>query len=209
MTPEEKREHLRATLPTKLAMEVESIEGGRIACPCCMKAFQQASRQGDEDLYVKSSGREASIRQMIRDKHVVKLAIRHHPEKGRILVAVEDIPEGTFIMEYGGQLISGEEAVRREAAYNHAGCGSYMYFFEHNGRQHCVDATAEISSYGKGRLLSHSRAHQNLRPGKTTMLGVPRLYFTASQHIPAGTELQYDYGERDAKVVEQLKWLAE
>lgn len=48
MTPEEKREHLRATLPTKLAMEVESIEGGRIACPCCMKAFQQASRQGGE-----------------------------------------------------------------------------------------------------------------------------------------------------------------
>jgi SET domain-containing protein len=134
-------------------------------------------------------------------------------------------------MEYVGQLIDEKEALRREALYRTVDCGSYMFFFEHNSKTHwyvsrlaafvscmpplhtelpvcSIDATAELPTYGNGRLLSHSRANPNLKPEKVVIDGVPRLCLVALHFIPAGSELQYDYGERDAETLKHFSWLA-
>lgn len=62
--------------------------------------------------------------------------------------------------------------------------------------------------YGNGRLLSHSRANPNLKPEKVVIAGVPRLCLVAKHTIYAGTELQYDYGERDPETLKHFTWLA-
>ena len=38
------------------------------------------------------------------------------------------------MLEYAGELLSKEEADRREIRYNQTGCGSYMFYFKHKGQ---------------------------------------------------------------------------
>jgi len=133
--------------------------------------------------------------------------VRDEPDRGRCVFAAGFLPRGAFVAEYAGQLITGTEAAAREAAYRAGAYGSYMFFFEHGGRQHCVDATAERREYGVGRLISHSRRGPNLVPRKVVVDGVPRLALMARRDITYGEELAYDYGERDKAVLEAFSWL--
>ena len=76
------------------------------------------------------------LKDMILSGHQEPVRIASHPDKGRILLTEGVIEEGEFVMEYVGQLIDEKEALRREQLYSQANCGSYMFFFEHNGRTH-------------------------------------------------------------------------
>ena len=59
-----------------------------------------------------------------------------------------------------------------------------------------------------GRLINHSKYSGNITT-KKCFFEKPRLYFVAKRYIPAGTELLYDYGDRDPETLRELPWLRE
>ena len=67
-----------------------------------------------------------------------------------------------------------------------------------------LDATAESGKLG--RLLNHSRKG-NCHTKVVAIDDRPYLVLMASQHIAAGTELTYDYGDRSREATEAHPWL--
>ena len=54
-------------------------------------------------------------------------------EKGRGVKSTRYFKKGEYIVEYAGELISGNEAKLREKTYNSSQC--YMFFFEDKGKK--------------------------------------------------------------------------
>ncbi len=148
-----------------------------------------------------------AIEHLLRIDYTAPHILRDIPGRGRCVYAAGFIPKGAFVAEYAGQLITQKEATRREGLYASEGLGSYMFFFEHAGQGHCVDATAERREYGVGRLINHSRKNPNLNPRKVVVDGVPRIALMAKRNITYGEELAYDYGERDSAALKVFSWL--
>lgn len=107
---------------------------------------------------------------------------------GRGVYARVDIPAGTRVIEYAGELITKAEALRREnerlerARRGEDGC---VYIFELNKR-------FDLDGRDRGnvaRLINHSCA-PNCR--SETVRG--HIWIIANRDIPAGTELTFDYG---------------
>uniref|UniRef100_A0A8D0BPL4 [histone H3]-lysine(9) N-methyltransferase n=1 Tax=Salvator merianae TaxID=96440 RepID=A0A8D0BPL4_SALMN len=103
---------------------------------------------------------------------------------------MQDIPVGTFVCEYVGELISDSEANVREE-------DCYLFDLGNKDRDvYCIDARF----YGNiSRFINHFcepnliavrvfMSHQDLR--------FPRIAFFSSRHIQAGEEIGFDYGER-------------
>ena len=132
------------------------------------------------------------------------------PCKGRGVIATKTFCKGDFVVEYAGDRITWEEARKREKAYAaNPAIGCYMYYFSANGRNFCIDATAESGRLG--RLLNHSRRNPNCC---TKLVWVPsskqlepHLVINAKQDIVKGEELTYDYGDRDKKSLQSHPWL--
>lgn len=132
------------------------------------------------------------------------------PFKGRGVIATKPFHKGDFVVEYAGDQISWEEARKREVEYSqNPNIGCYMYYFSANGRNFCIDATAESGRLG--RLLNHSRRNPNCC---TKLVWIPsskqlepHLVINAKQDIIAGEELTYDYGDRDKKSIASHPWL--
>ncbi|XP_070176333.1 uncharacterized protein [Littorina saxatilis] len=101
-----------------------------------------------------------------------------------------DIPKGTFICEYIGELISDSEADRRED-------DSYLFDLDNkDGDTYCLDAR----KYGNvARFINHL-CEPNLVPVKVFIehqdLRFPRICFFSSRDIKAYEELGFDYGEK-------------
>lgn len=127
--------------------------------------------------------------------------------KGRGVVATKPFHRGDFVVEYAGDLIDLSLAKKREDKYSEdSDVGCYMYYFNHNNRRYCVDATAESGQLG--RLLNHSKSHSNCY---TKVIGIgkrPYLILMAAGNIKVGEELLYDYGDRSKSSVESHPWLA-
>ncbi|XP_042334648.1 histone-lysine N-methyltransferase EHMT1 [Sceloporus undulatus] len=103
---------------------------------------------------------------------------------------MQNIPLGTFVCEYVGELISDSEANVREE-------DCYLFDLGNKDREiYCIDARF----YGNiSRFINHFcepnliavrvfMSHQDLR--------FPRIAFFSSRHIQAGEEIGFDYGER-------------
>ena len=69
----------------------------------------------------------------------------------------------------------------------------------------CVDATEESGMLG--RLINHRKKNANLIPRTFIVNNSPKVVFIAATDIAIGDELFFDYGERRADVVKELKWL--
>ncbi|XP_046344023.1 histone-lysine N-methyltransferase EHMT2-like isoform X4 [Haliotis rufescens] len=101
-----------------------------------------------------------------------------------------DIPQGTFICEYIGELISDSEADRRED-------DSYLFDLDNkDGETYCIDAR----KYGNiSRFINHL-CEPNVVPVKVFVdhqdLRFPRICFFSSREIKAHEELGFDYGEK-------------
>lgn len=80
-----------------------------------------------------------------------------------------------------------------------------MYYFKHEGRDYCLDATKPTGRLG--RLINHSRKRPNCKPQVRTYRGKPRLIFLALRDIQPGEEILYDYGETDKHVLDSMPWL--
>uniref|UniRef100_A0A8C4F0P8 Euchromatic histone-lysine N-methyltransferase 2 n=1 Tax=Dicentrarchus labrax TaxID=13489 RepID=A0A8C4F0P8_DICLA len=101
-----------------------------------------------------------------------------------------DIPQGSFICEYVGELISDAEADVRED-------DSYLFDLDNkDGEVYCIDARY----YGNiSRFINHL-CDPNLIPVRVFMLHqdlrFPRIAFFSSRDILSGQELGFDYGDR-------------
>uniref|UniRef100_A0A8C6Z0D3 [histone H3]-lysine(9) N-methyltransferase n=1 Tax=Nothoprocta perdicaria TaxID=30464 RepID=A0A8C6Z0D3_NOTPE len=103
---------------------------------------------------------------------------------------MQDIPLGTFVCEYVGELISDSEADVREE-------DSYLFDLDNkDGEVYCIDARF----YGNiSRFINHL-CEPNLIPVRVFMshqdLRFPRIAFFSTRHIEAGEEIGFDYGGR-------------
>ncbi|KAM6244073.1 histone-lysine N-methyltransferase EHMT1 isoform 3-T3 [Porphyrio hochstetteri] len=103
---------------------------------------------------------------------------------------MQDIPPGTFVCEYVGELISDAEADVREE-------DSYLFDLDNkDGDVYCIDARF----YGNiSRFINHF-CEPNLIPVRVFMshqdLRFPRIAFFSTRHIEAGEEIGFDYGDR-------------
>ncbi|XP_059514521.1 histone-lysine N-methyltransferase EHMT1 isoform X6 [Myotis daubentonii] len=103
---------------------------------------------------------------------------------------LQDIPVGTFVCEYVGELISDSEADVREE-------DSYLFDLDNkDGELYCIDARF----YGNvSRFINH-HCEPNLVPVRVFMshqdLRFPRIAFFSTRLIEAGEQLGFDYGQR-------------
>ena len=145
---------------------------------------------------------EASL--ALTDDKLHGLIVVNTKDKGRGVQAAKDFSQGDFVVEYAGELLEIEEAEEREKNYG-KDIGSYMYFFEHNGKKYCIDATAESERIG--RLINHSRISPNCMTKVAEVNNVPRLYFSAMKSISEGDEILYDYKDRSKEATTANPWL--
>uniref|UniRef100_A0AC35UHV6 Histone-lysine N-methyltransferase n=1 Tax=Rhabditophanes sp. KR3021 TaxID=114890 RepID=A0AC35UHV6_9BILA len=103
------------------------------------------------------------------------------------LFAAVDIPIDQYIVDYGGELISAQEAVNRQKEYsdNNVVDPNIIGLDQDN----FIDAT-KTSSVAK--FINHS-CEANCYPHVTEFDGVKKLVFVTDQEIKAGDELTYDY----------------
>ncbi|XP_074474905.1 histone-lysine N-methyltransferase EHMT1 isoform X2 [Sebastes fasciatus] len=127
-----------------------------------------------------------------------RLQLFRTSKKGWGVRAVQDIPQGTFVCEYVGEIISEAEAEMRQN-------DTYLFSLDDKPQDlYCVDARF----YGNiSRFLNHMcepnlfacrvfTTHQDLR--------FPHIAFFASENIKAGEELGFNYGDHFWEVKSKL-----
>ncbi|XP_077691886.1 histone-lysine N-methyltransferase EHMT1 isoform X6 [Eretmochelys imbricata] len=120
----------------------------------------------------------------------VRLQLYRTQNMGWGVRSMQDIPLGTFVCEYVGELISDSEADVREE-------DSYLFDLDNkDGEVYCIDARF----YGNiSRFINHL-CEPNLTPVRVFMshqdLRFPRIAFFSTRQIEAGEEIGFDYGDR-------------
>ncbi|XP_022652251.1 histone-lysine N-methyltransferase EHMT2-like isoform X2 [Varroa jacobsoni] len=104
--------------------------------------------------------------------------------------ALQEIPKGSFVCEYVGEVITDKEADQREE-------DSYLFDLENrDGDTFCIDAR----HYGNvSRFINHA-CEPNVHPVRVYVdhhdLRFPRIALFATRDIAAGEQLGFDYGEK-------------
>ncbi|TMS03333.1 Histone-lysine N-methyltransferase EHMT1 [Larimichthys crocea] len=119
----------------------------------------------------------------------VRLQLFKTQKMGWGVKAMQDIPQGTFICEYVGEIISDSEADKREN-------DSFLFTLDNKvGDVHCIDARL----FGNiGRFINHLCEPNVLAVRVFTMhqdLRFPRIAFFSSRPIKAGDQIGFDYGD--------------
>lgn len=123
------------------------------------------------------------------------------PGIGRGIKTTRSFQRNDILMRYFGEIVTENEARRRERAGPKVG-HFYRFDFHFNEKKYVLDATTDDGSYG--RLINHSKKDANVSPKQIDLDGIP-----ARVDIDVGTELRYDYGVRDKEVLEANPWLSE
>uniref|UniRef100_A0A3B1JKV4 Euchromatic histone-lysine N-methyltransferase 1b n=1 Tax=Astyanax mexicanus TaxID=7994 RepID=A0A3B1JKV4_ASTMX len=119
----------------------------------------------------------------------IRLQLFRTQKKGWGVRTLQDIPQGTFVCEYVGEIISDAEADVREN-------DSYLFSLDSKvGDMYCIDARF----YGNiSRFINH-HCEPNLFPCRVFTshqdLRFPHIAFFASKSISSGDELGFDYGD--------------
>uniref|UniRef100_A0A673IIZ6 Voltage-dependent N-type calcium channel subunit alpha-1B-like n=1 Tax=Sinocyclocheilus rhinocerous TaxID=307959 RepID=A0A673IIZ6_9TELE len=119
----------------------------------------------------------------------VRLQVFRTERMGWGVRALQDIPEGTFVCEFAGEIISDGEANVREN-------DSYMFNLDNKvGEVYCIDA----QFYGNVSRFMNHLCEPNLFPvrvfTKHQDMRFPRIALYASKAIQTGDELGFDYGD--------------
>ncbi|KAJ1360000.1 hypothetical protein KIN20_018852 [Parelaphostrongylus tenuis] len=135
--------------------------------------------------------------------------IREAPGKGLGAFAIRDIPKGSFIAEYAGELISNEEMNRRIAeitAHRNAEEKHYMMALDGHRIIDCKQKGNE------GRFLNHSCSpnckvetvhvvvSKKTRPNGVYVKYDKRITIYTIEDVPAGSELCFNYQMRQYNV---------
>ena len=155
-----------------------------------------------------NKSREFLIRRLLSNSDDdLDLRIKEFSEKGRGIIAERNFIKGEFLCEYVGELVDFKTAKKLESRYAmDPVIGCFLFYFNFNGKRWCIDATKESGRFG--RLINHSRVFANCSPKVTMLRGSPRLFFLANKDISVGSELLYDYGDRDRESLVWHPWLA-
>ncbi|XP_044129685.1 histone-lysine N-methyltransferase set-1-like [Bufo gargarizans] len=143
------------------------------------------------------------------------VAVEDQAKGGFTLKTARVFKKGDLVCDYHGVLMDGKEGEEVQRSITDGKC--YIYFFRHQEKRMCVNATKapcdchpDMSSTF-GRLINHSRKRANLKPlVKCTPEGrVPVILFEAMKDLSPGTELFFDYGVRRRTYGEaaHLDWL--
>ncbi|HQO53561.1 MAG TPA: SET domain-containing protein-lysine N-methyltransferase [Ottowia sp.] len=112
-----------------------------------------------------------------------RIQVRRSGVHGKGVFALVDIPKGTRIIEYVGQVISWDEAQRR---HPHDPQDPNHTFYFHIDDGHVIDA---LYGGNASRWINHS-CSPNCKADEQD----GRIFITARRAIRAGEELNYDYG---------------
>lgn len=133
------------------------------------------------------------------------------PQLGECVRTRSNIPINSFVVEYGGELLTAKEARRREELYSEQQStshdpGCYLFYFNRASRHYCIDGTEPRPEYGLARYINHSVMKCNLYA--RSVLDVNKqvhLVFFAARDIQKGETLWIDYGDRQN--VDAFPWL--
>ncbi|DAC81233.1 TPA_asm: SET [Leatherback sea turtle adomavirus] len=118
------------------------------------------------------------------------LVVNRHHSRGNILKTSVCYRKGEWVLPYEGEIISEEEANRREKIYAAEGSECCLFHFtDKEGKKHVIDPT-ELQVLGK--YISHAR-NPNLTPIYKHLSGFDYVIFKASRLIEAGEELFFCY----------------
>ena len=92
---------------------------------------------------------------MIQKGSNVKVEVRRTQHKGWGLFSLQEIPKGSFVVEYVGELIDNDEAEKRGRKYGKAGC-SFLFDLDYAvSGDDCFSLDAQY--YGnEARFINHS-----------------------------------------------------
>ncbi|KAK9123446.1 hypothetical protein Sjap_013048 [Stephania japonica] len=134
----------------------------------------------------------------------VRLKIVRFTRKGWGLCADQFVRRGQFVCEYAGQLVTTEEARKRQSRYDELAGGSefasaLLVVREHlPSRKACLRINIDATRIGNvARFINHSCDGGNLSTVLVRSSGmlIPRLCFFASKDILEGEELAFSYGD--------------
>ena len=112
-----------------------------------------------------------------------RIQTRRSGVHGKGVYAVVDLAEGETLIEYLGEVIGWDEALRR---HPHDPADPHHTFYFHIDEEHVIDAKVGGNS---SRWINHSCA-----PNCESEVDAGRVFVRALRNIPAGEELFYDYG---------------
>ncbi|XP_045885484.1 histone-lysine N-methyltransferase SETMAR [Micropterus dolomieu] len=124
----------------------------------------------------------------------LRLEVCSTKNRGWGVRALEAIPRGTFVCEYAGELISLEEARRRQLAQRSEENNYIIAVREHAGTGSITETFVDPAVVGNvGRFLNHScQPNLFMQPVRVHSV-VPRLALFAGRNIDAQEELTFDY----------------
>lgn len=124
----------------------------------------------------------------------LKLEVFSTEKKGSGVRTLETIPHGTFVCEYAGELISFEEARRRQLAQTPVDHNYIIAVREHAGTGSTTETFVDPAAVGNvGRFINHScQPNLVMLPVRVHSV-VPRLALFACRNIDAQEELTFDY----------------
>jgi SET domain-containing protein len=112
-----------------------------------------------------------------------RIQTRRSGVHGKGVYAVVDLAEGETLIEYVGEIISWDEALRR---HPHDPSDPNHTFYFHIDEEHVIDAKVGVNS---SRWINHS-----CKPNCEAEVDDGRVFIRARRNIAAGEELFYDYG---------------
>ncbi|MBE0589835.1 MAG: SET domain-containing protein-lysine N-methyltransferase [Hydrogenophaga sp.] len=112
-----------------------------------------------------------------------RIQTRRSGVHGKGVYAVVDLAEGETLIEYVGEIISWDEALRR---HPHDPSDPNHTFYFHIDEGHVIDAKVGGNS---SRWINHS-----CKPNCEAEVDEGRVFIRAQRNIAAGEELFYDYG---------------
>lgn len=143
---------------------------------------------------------------LVQKGRKVPLTIFKTKNRGWGVYCNEELIEGEFIDTYLGEVITNEEADRREAAAGTKEKASYLYSLDkfigdddELTEENCYIVDGQYMG-GPTRFINHS-CEPNCRQYTVSYnkhdLRIYDLAFFATQYIPSGTELTFDYMDKD------------
>jgi uncharacterized protein len=115
-------------------------------------------------------------------------AVRKSPVHGNGVFATTNIPKGTKIIEYRGELITNEEVENRGSSDPND--AFHTFFFSLSDSKNTLDASVRGNA---ARWVNH-HCQPNCKSGEEEEEnGKLRVYIFARRNIKAGEELNYDY----------------
>ncbi|XP_072522292.1 histone-lysine N-methyltransferase SETMAR [Salminus brasiliensis] len=124
----------------------------------------------------------------------VQLGAFRTQDRGWGVLALEQIPRGSFVCEYAGEVIGFQEARQRQLSQTSDDMNYIIAVQEHRGGQEFSRTFVDPAAVGNvGRFLNHScQPNLVMVPVRVHSL-VPRLALFTRRDVEMGEELTFDY----------------